>query len=154
MKITILNGNPELSPFDIYLVKLKSTLEAQGHQVTQLELRDLPLRYCIGCWGCWVKTPGQCITQDASVEIDRAVINSDFTLWAAPLKMGFPAELLKMALDKHLPLIHPYSEVVFGESHHLRRYRRYPRLGLLLEKERSEERRVGKECRSRWSPYH
>ena len=25
---------------------------------------------------------------------------------------------------------------------------------LLLEKMRSEERRVGKECRSRWSPYH
>ena len=24
----------------------------------------------------------------------------------------------------------------------------------LLEEERSEERRVGKECRSRWSPYH
>ena len=23
-----------------------------------------------------------------------------------------------------------------------------------IEKERSEERRVGKECRSRWSPYH
>ena len=23
-----------------------------------------------------------------------------------------------------------------------------------LEKARSEERRVGKECRSRWSPYH
>ena len=23
-----------------------------------------------------------------------------------------------------------------------------------LERERSEERRVGKECRSRWSPYH
>ena len=25
---------------------------------------------------------------------------------------------------------------------------------LLLEEIRSEERRVGKECRSRWSPYH
>ena len=24
----------------------------------------------------------------------------------------------------------------------------------LLKAERSEERRVGKECRSRWSPYH
>ena len=24
----------------------------------------------------------------------------------------------------------------------------------LIEKVRSEERRVGKECRSRWSPYH
>src|SRR3712207_7095900 len=26
--------------------------------------------------------------------------------------------------------------------------------GLYLEVDRSEERRVGKECRSRWSPYH
>src|SRR2546427_11677739 len=28
------------------------------------------------------------------------------------------------------------------------------RLRARLEKARSEERRVGKECRSRWSPYH
>src|SRR5688572_32073942 len=26
--------------------------------------------------------------------------------------------------------------------------------GVRIEEERSEERRVGKECRSRWSPYH
>ena len=29
-----------------------------------------------------------------------------------------------------------------------------PIVAAVLEKERSEERRVGKECRSRWSPYH
>src|SRR5258708_6709801 len=28
------------------------------------------------------------------------------------------------------------------------------RIGLPIDAERSEERRVGKECRSRWSPYH
>ena len=28
------------------------------------------------------------------------------------------------------------------------------RFNLSKEKVRSEERRVGKECRSRWSPYH
>jgi hypothetical protein len=67
------------------------------------------------------------------------VINSDFTLWAAPLKMGFPSELLKMAMDKHIPLIHPYMEVAYGEAHHLRRYARYPRLGLLLEREPSTD---------------
>ena len=27
-------------------------------------------------------------------------------------------------------------------------------IGLYKEENRSEERRVGKECRSRWSPYH
>ena len=32
--------------------------------------------------------------------------------------------------------------------------RRLAALKLLAKKHRSEERRVGKECRSRWSPYH
>lgn len=135
MKITILNGNPVSSSFDSYLVQIKSRLEIEGHTATCLELRDLPLRYCVGCWGCWVKTPGECVARDASLEMDRAVINADFVLWAAPLKMGFPAALLKMANDKHLPLIHPYTVVDQGESHHLKRYAHYPRLGLLVEKE-------------------
>ncbi|MFZ6027120.1 MAG: NAD(P)H-dependent oxidoreductase [Chloroflexota bacterium] len=135
MKITILNGNPRAGILDAYLAQLGSTLTASGHAVTQLDLRDIALHHCIGCWGCWVKTPGQCSSHDASIEMDRAVINADFVLWAAPLKMGFPGELLKMALDKHLPLIHPYMEVAYGEAHHLKRYAHYPRVGLLLEKE-------------------
>src|SRR5262252_9004290 len=32
--------------------------------------------------------------------------------------------------------------------------RRYHHCGVVDEIERAEERRVGKECRSRWSPYH
>ncbi len=65
----------------------------------------------------------------------KAVINSDFTLWAAPLKMGFPSAILKMGFDKHLPLIHPYMGVDQGEAHHLKRYEKYPRVGMLVERE-------------------
>jgi multimeric flavodoxin WrbA len=136
MKITILNGNPAPSPLDARLGELRSLLQAEGHSLSQFDLRDQPLRYCIGCWGCWVKTPGQCSNGDANcLAMDRAVINADFVLWAAPLKMGFPSSLLKMALDKHLPLIHPYMVVDQGEAHHRKRYAHYPRVGLLLEKE-------------------
>lgn len=132
MKITILNGSPEQSSFDDYVAALSISLESSGHAVTQLDLRQLDLRYCTGCFGCWVKDPGECLFKDETVDIRRAVIHSDFTLWAAPLRMGFPSALLKKALDKFLPLIHPYFEVVDGEAHHRRRYDRYPRLGLLL----------------------
>ena len=38
-------------------------------------------------------------------------------------------------------------------GHHVKRPRNCLRLGLGIVG-RSEERRVGKECRSRWSPYH
>jgi len=136
MKITILNGNPEPTRFDAYLAELSTLLQAEGHSLIRFDLRELSLRYCIGCWGCWVKTPGQCANGDAAaLAMDRAVINADFVLWAAPLKMGFPSSLLKMALDKHLPLIHPYTLVDHGEAHHRKRYAQYPRVGLLLEKE-------------------
>jgi multimeric flavodoxin WrbA len=141
MKITILNGSPEPSVCDRYLDSLRHALQADGHIVTQLDLRDLKLSYCIGCFGCWVKTPGVCGSRDASIDLDRAVINSDFTLWASPLRMGFPTTLFKMALDKHLPLIHPYMEVDHNEVHHKRRYPRSPRLGLLLEPETSTDQR-------------
>jgi multimeric flavodoxin WrbA len=141
MKITILNGNPSSSEFDGYLAHLKTRLEEEGHSVDNLFLREIEFSYCIGCFGCWVKTPGVCSSQDGSCEIRRAVIQSDFTLWAAPLRMGFPSALLKQALDKSIPLIHPYMVVDRGEAHHRPRYDHYPRFGLLLDPEQDTDER-------------
>ena len=139
MKITILNGNPEPSSFDFYLSRLETSLENKHHEVTLVNLREINLSYCIGCFGCWVKTPGVCSAHDESCVMRRAVIQSEFTLWAAPLRMGFPSALLKKSLDKTIPLIHPYMVVDQGEAHHRKRYESYPRLGLLLEREQGTD---------------
>ena len=135
MNITIFNGNPAPSSFDAYMAQLETRLEEKGQTVNHIALRDINLSYCIGCFGCWVKTPGVCSSADESCEIRRAMIQSDFTLWAAPMHMGFPSALLKRALDKTIPLIHPYMVVDQGEAHHRKRYESYPRLGLLVEPE-------------------
>ena len=135
MNITILNGNPSPSEFDVYLKKLGTVLVSDGNKVTTMNLREMELKYCTGCFDCWTKTPGMCAVDEASQLMGRAVVNSDFTLWAAPLKMGFPSALLKMGFDKHLPLIHPYMVVDQGEAHHLKRYEKYPRVGMLVERE-------------------
>lgn len=137
MKVTILNGNgnPQNQGFDEYVTRLSTALEAEQHMVTMFTLRDLDIKFCTGCFGCWVKTPGECVVKDASHDVCRAVINSDFLLWAAPLRMGFPDAALKKMMDKSIPLIHPYFVVDHGEAHHRPRYDHYPRIGLLLEKE-------------------
>jgi multimeric flavodoxin WrbA len=137
MKVTIMNGNgnPQNREFDEYVARLAAKLTGDGHTVTALTLRDLDIKFCTGCFGCWVKTPGQCVVKDASHDVCRAVINSDFLLWAAPLRMGFPDAVLKKMMDKSIPLIHPYFVVDHGEAHHRPRYDHYPRVGLLLEKE-------------------
>ena len=136
MKITVLNGNPnaENVHFDNYLKELSDLLESSKHTVTVLRLRDIDVRYCIGCWGCWVKTPGECSIADGSHDICRQCINSDFVLFASPVIMGFTSALLKKAHDKLIPLILPYFEMVQNEFHHLSRYEKYPLIGLLLEK--------------------
>jgi multimeric flavodoxin WrbA len=133
MKITLINGNQDSLSFDNYLKELIRILKEGGHQAVQIDLKVYSLKYCTGCFECWTRTPGICDHDKASQELGREVINSDFTLWAAPLKMGFPSALLKTALDKHLPLIHPYLVVDQGEAHHLKRYPTYPRVGLLVE---------------------
>ncbi|MFN2273179.1 MAG: NAD(P)H-dependent oxidoreductase, partial [Anaerolineae bacterium] len=136
MKITILNGNPdgENTTFDTYLERLTRTLATTQHQATVLALRDMDIKYCTGCWGCWVKTPGECVARDDLADVCRAFINADFVLLASPVTMGFPSALLKKTVEKLIPLIHPYIVVAQDEAHHRARYDEYPLMGLLLEK--------------------
>lgn len=133
MNITILNGEPDAaSAFDAYLGDYAGQLAANGHQVTRLDLRDLELKGCSGCWGCWVKTPGECVKRDDSAQVCRAVLGSDLTVLASPMRMGFTSSLLKRAADQMIPLVHPYLAIEGGEMHHRPRYERYPVMGLLL----------------------
>jgi multimeric flavodoxin WrbA len=133
MRITILNGEPDAnSAFDAYVREYAEGLSANGHDVSRLDLRDLDIKGCSGCWGCWVKTPGVCAKKDESASICRSVINSDLTVMASPVRMGFTTSLLKRAADQMIPLVHPYLVIEGGEMHHRPRYARYPLMGLLL----------------------
>jgi len=136
VKITILNGNPDASNavLDDYLKKLSSALSSDRNEITTFTLRDMDLKYCRGCWGCWVKTPGECVVKDDTREIRRQYIHSDLVLFASPVIMGFTSALLKRVHERFLPLLHPYFELVDGEVHHLARYDKYPLMALLLEK--------------------
>ena len=133
MRITILNGEPDGgSEFQMYVVDYAERLAANGHDVTRLDLRELDLKGCSGCWGCWVKTPGVCVKRDQSDLVRRAVIGSDLTVFASPVRMGFTSSLLKRAADQMIALVHPFIVIEHGEMHHRARYERYPRFGLLL----------------------
>jgi multimeric flavodoxin WrbA len=135
MKITILNGNPspENTVFDGYLQGLVRLLENNKHHVHTFVLREMDIKYCTGCFGCWIKEPGYCIIEDDSAKLRRQFISSDFALFASPIIMGFISAILKKTQDKLIPLLLPYFELIQGEIHHQARYDSYPRLGLLLE---------------------
>jgi multimeric flavodoxin WrbA len=136
MQLLILDGQPSATEeaYNSYLKQLVEHLTNKGHTLSTITLRDMNIRSCAGCWGCWVKTPGECVFKDDNTTVCQEYINSDFVLFVSPIIMGFSSALLKMTQDRLIPLVHPYFEFAQGELHHIKRYEKYPLIGLLLEK--------------------
>ena len=135
MRILILDGNPNAqdAEFGACLSGLEAELKGRGHDIRTQILRNMDIRYCTGCWGCWAKTPGKCVFPDDSYDVCREYIHADLVLMTSPVLMGFPSAVLKKTQDRLIPLLHPYFDIVRGENHHQARYEAYPRLGLLLK---------------------
>ena len=132
-KITVINGFTDEShlPFEESLTQALAR-QKDAIQVENFLLRDMQIEYCIGCFGCWVKTPGKCVQTDDMPLLLKSIINSDLTVFVSPVRMGFVSSAIKKVNDKLIPLIHPYIGVFGGEFHHFKRYKRYPKLGLVL----------------------
>lgn len=129
MKVTVLDGAHEDGTLvDDVLAMLLDDLGQKGWQVGALILRELDIRHCIGCFGCWVRTPGVCVIDDVGRDVARATIQSDLVVWLTPVTFGGYSSQLKKALDRTLGLISPFFTKIDGEVHHKPRYERYPRV--------------------------
>lgn len=141
VKIVIVNGNPspETTSLETGLRDLSENLKEKGHTVKIITLKDKKIKSCSGCFDCWWKHPGLCRHDDDVKPVMKDIILSDFVIFAAPMIMGMYSALLKRLQDRLIPLIHPYIEIREGESHHEKRYDKYPKLGILLDKRDSTE---------------
>lgn len=90
---------------------------------------------CIGCWSCWLKTPGKCVFNDPMSENYPAYVNSDTVIFLLGTAQGFINHLAKAFLDRTIPHYHPYIELVTGECHHVARYPSYPDMLFYVETE-------------------
>ncbi len=141
MKAIILNGSLEGQE---YLMPINTILEGElkkaGWNAESIVLRDCDIKPCIGCFGCWNKTPGICITVDDAVDLNKKIIKSDLLILLTPLTFGGYSSELKKMVDRLIPLIQPGMTKIRGETHHLKRYKSYPSiLGIGVSKKADEE---------------
>ncbi|MGO9011545.1 MAG: NAD(P)H-dependent oxidoreductase [Bryobacteraceae bacterium] len=128
-KVVILDGtgsgDRDLAPI---LDVLSHVLGADGAQIETFPLREVKLAHCLGCFGCWIKTPGMCVEADAGREIAKALVRSDVAVHFTPVTFGSYSPELKKMVDRLIQLIVPYFEMDHGETHHPPRYAHRPRL--------------------------
>jgi len=97
-------------------------------QARYVALDPAAIKACIGCWACWLKTPGRCVHKDVMAESYADYVNSDKVILLMDTAQGFIHHGAKAFFDRTIPHYHPYIELVDGECHHKARYERYPEL--------------------------
>jgi len=134
MEIIVINGAPVNTEKE-YREVLKTCVDdlaSKGDEVEIVYLSDLTINQCIGCWSCWVKTPGECFHNDGVREVLSKVVKSDLVVFASPIVAGFISALLKRFTDRLIPLVLPYFTILEEEIHHVPRYEKRPLLGVML----------------------
>lgn len=128
MKATIMNGmHAGDGVIETIHAILLDELQARNWQITAFKLHEMDIRPCLGCFGCWIQTPGRCIMPDTD-EIAQAMIRSELFIFLTPVTFGGYSSELKKAIDHIISNIQPFFETVQGETHHRPRYDYYPNL--------------------------
>jgi hypothetical protein len=105
---------------------LGARLASLGYDIERVLVRDLTVRACTGCFGCWTRTPGECVIDDDARRIAASIAASDVCAVVTPVSFGCYGSLAKSLLDRMICLVLPYFTMVDGEVHHQPRYERYP----------------------------
>ncbi len=132
MKALILNGSLKEDKTMATVNKLmEEILTAESYEVESVLLNEKTIAPCIGCFGCWLRTPGICVIDDYGRILAEKMIKSDIMIWLTPVVYGGYSSELKKALDRIIPLILPFFKKVNGEIHHKERYENYPKIVVL-----------------------
>jgi hypothetical protein len=144
MKALILNGS---APGDVTLQTVHKIVEDEllsiGWDVDSFILHEEKIAGCLGCFGCWAKTPGICVINDAGRAVATASIRCDLLILLTPVTFGGYSSELKKAMDRLIPNLSPFFIKIHGEVHHRPRYDRYPSffgIGLLPDQDVESER--------------
>jgi FMN-dependent NADH-azoreductase len=124
MNILVVNGSPRGEQGNTAILTrafLEGATEAGARSET-VYLKDKKINYCTGCYSCWLKTPGVCIHKDDMPELLEKIQQANVVVYATPLYIYTVTGLMKVFLDRIIPLVEPFIEVKDGVCSHPSRY--------------------------------
>jgi multimeric flavodoxin WrbA len=101
-------------PFDLSLEKIPDP-------VRFIDLSELKISNCVGCFGCWTKTPGKCVIRDDAVTVYPYIAKSDEVIYISHIRYGGYDTVMKTMLERAIPIQKAFIRLVDGETHHVQR---------------------------------
>lgn len=112
MNVLLINGSPRGKNSNTYKLALsfvEGLKEAETNiSIEELTLSQMKLEHCIGCFACWNKTPGECIIKDDMTQVIEKMVWADIIMWSFPLYAFSVPSIVKVVLDRKLPMNLPF----------------------------------------------
>jgi multimeric flavodoxin WrbA len=120
----------QTSKTELVLQKFLEGARRAGAETETLYLRNYQIKHCLGCFSCWVKTPGRCVQKDDMAEelFDR-YLQADLAVLATPLYHFNMNARLKMFIERTLPMVVPGGSPDQGGVSY--RFERVPKVAVL-----------------------
>lgn len=80
------------------------------------------IKPCVGCFGCWLKTPGQCVIKDGYDRMGALIHQAEEVTVISRYTYGGFSSFVKNVMDRSIGWVLPYMEIHHGEMHHQKRY--------------------------------
>lgn len=97
-------------------------VQVQGYDVVISEKNKI--HSCLGCYGCWLKTPTECPIKDDYRKLGKIFSNCDDIVIISNCYYGGFSPFVKNVMDRSLSYLLPYLEIRNGESRHKMRYQK------------------------------
>jgi multimeric flavodoxin WrbA/putative sterol carrier protein len=112
MKVLAINSSPRvdgISKTGMMLDALVKGMREAGADVETVQLRQKKVKYCIGCFTCWTKTPGVCVHKDDMTnELFPKFLAADLVVLATPLYHFTVNANMKAFIERTLPMVEPF----------------------------------------------
>ena len=95
--------------------------EIHSGGITFIDLSELKIANCVGCFGCWTKTPGKCVIRDDAVKVYPLIAESRRILYVTRVRYGCYDTPMKTMLERAIPVQQAFIRLHYGETHHVQR---------------------------------
>ena len=95
---------------------------AKDYQGWEVISDDGSIKPCIGCFGCWTKTPGECVIRDGYERMGALIHKAEEVVVISKYTYGGLSPFVKNVFDRSISFVLPFFEIINGEMHHKSRY--------------------------------
>ncbi len=123
MKLLAIDGSPRRDKGNTHRILTPFLEGAQkaGAHVDLVHLQDKKIRPCLGCFKCWLETPGECIQKDDMADLLPMLREAEYIIFSTPLYVFSMTAQMKAFLDRSIPNYEPYIYIRNDRCVHLPR---------------------------------